>query len=79
MTQRPRSLIRGRFASASAATSFCVEQRAVQRELPAEVQQRREAEPGLGQLFRRRRGDGPQFEAVAEQAGRPEHLDAGPR
>ena len=37
-----------------------------------------EPEPGVGQLLRRRGGDGPAAQAVAEQAGRPQHLDAGP-
>jgi hypothetical protein len=56
-----------------------VEQRAAEGELPAEVQQRREPEPGVRQLLRRRRGYGSQFQAVAEHAGWPQHLDAGAR
>ena len=56
-----------------------VEQRAVERELPAEFQQRREPEPGFGQLLRGRRDGCPQFQAVVEHAGRPHHLDAGAR
>ena len=77
VTQRPRSLISGRFASASSVISSASSSCAVEGELPAELQQRLQAEPGLGQLLRRRRGDRLQLQPVAEQAGRPQHLDAG--
>ena len=55
-----------------------VEHRAVERELPAEVEQAAEAEPSLGQLLGCG-GDGrAELQPVVHQAGRPEHLDADP-
>jgi hypothetical protein len=54
-----------------------VQQLAAERQLPPELQQRLQVEPGLGHLLRRGR-DRPQSQAAGQQAGRPQHLDAGP-
>jgi hypothetical protein len=55
-----------------------IQQFPAEGELPAELQQRVQAEPSLGQPLWRGRGHCLQLEPVAE-AGGPQHLDAGPR
>ena len=79
ITQRPRSLISGRFASASAAIS------SASSSAPSSVSCQRKsssaASPNPASVSCSGAGvtAGPQFEAVVEHAGRPHHLDAGAR
>ena len=79
ITQRPRSLISGRFASARAAIS------SASSSAPSSVSCQRKsssaARPNPASVSFSGAGvaTAAQFEAVAEHAGRPQHLDAGTR